>query len=240
MSRENKNINPLVFLPGLLCDQYLWQHQAQALSDVIDTFIADLTHDDTIADMARRVLKIIPHHFSIAAFSMGGYVAFEILRQAPERVTKLALFSTSAAPDSEERALQRRSTITSLELGKFKGITYRFLPKLIHISCVTNSLGEELQAMSIRVGSSAFLRQQKAILNRPDFRPILRNITIPTLVASGYEDTVIPVSEALNIHHNIPGSKFYLFTQCGHIPPLEKPQETNEVLRQWFYPVSQT
>lgn len=224
----------LVFLPGLLCDERLWRNQANALSDVAEPFIADLTQDDNIAAMARRALDAAPDRFALAALSMGGYVAFEILRQAPERVTRLALFDTSAAPDDAARVAQRKAGIESLKIGRFVGVTTRLLPQLIHASHISSPVGKELKAMAARVGGDAFLRQQKAILGRPDSRSLLRRITVPTLVAVGDSDVLTPMSDALEIHRGIAASRFHIFKDCGHLPALEQPAETTAVLRDWL------
>lgn len=225
---------PLVFLPGLLCDARLWRDQAEALSDVAAPVIADLTQDDSIAAMAQRTLAAAPERFALAGLSMGGYVAFEILRQAPHRVTRLALFDTNAHPDEPERIAQRKAGIASLKIGRFAGVTTRLLPQLVHAAHVAGPIGAELKAMAARVGSEAFLRQQQAILERPDSRPILRQIAVPTLVAVGDGDVLTPVADALAIHWDIAGSRFYLFRNCGHLPALEAPIETSRVLRQWL------
>lgn len=225
---------PLIFLPGLLCDDVLWAQQATALQDIADCRIADLTRDDNLGDMARRVLAHAPQTFALAGLSMGGYVAFEILRQAPERVTRLALFDTSATPDDDARTAQRKAGAASLSLGRFVGVGARMLPRLIHASKIDTGVGQAVQAMATRVGGDAFLRQQQAILERPDSRPVLASITVPTLVAVGDADVMTPPADAQLIHAGIPGSVFHLFRQCGHLPALELPEETSAVLRTWL------
>ena len=225
---------PLVFLPGLLCDARLWRDQATALADIAEPATADLTLDDSVAAMAARVLAGAPGRFALAALSMGGYVAFEVLRQAPERVTRLALLDTSAAPDTPERAKQRRAAMDSLKLGRFQGVTTRMLPQLIHARHVHGVVGDEVRAMARRVGGAAFLRQQQAILDRPDSRPLLPSIRIPTLVAVGDSDVLTPVAEAEEIHRGISGSPLHIFRDCGHLPSMELPKETAQVLRNWL------
>jgi pimeloyl-ACP methyl ester carboxylesterase len=225
---------PLVLLPGLLCDARLWRDQADDLADVTSPIVADLTRDDSIAAMARRVLDDAPHFFALAALSMGGYVAFEILRQAPERVVRLALLDTTAAPDDAERAAERRAGIASLAVGKFAGVTRRLLPRLVHPRHAEGPVGREVREMALRVGGDAYVRQQQAILGRPDSRPMLARIAVPTLVAVGDQDAITPMPEALEIHRGIAGSRFHVFESCGHLPPLESPNETSAVLRDWL------
>ncbi|MBB6093897.1 pimeloyl-ACP methyl ester carboxylesterase [Povalibacter uvarum] len=221
-------------MPGLLCDEVLWRQQADALADIADPVIADLTLDDSIAAMAERTLASSPERFALAALSMGGYVAFEILRQAPQRVTRLALLDTSAAPDDDIRTKQRIAGIASLQAGKFSGVTNRLLPQLVHASHVTGPVGEVVKSMAQRVGDAAFLRQQTAILRRRDSRPLLHEISVPALVAVGDSDRLTPVADAVEIHRAIAAAKLHIFRQCGHLPPLESPEETNEVLREWL------
>lgn len=227
-------MTPIVFLPGLLCDETLWRTQALDLADIATPFIADLTRDDSVAAMAQRTLAAAPERFALAALSMGGYVAFEILRQAPGRVTRLALFDTSAAPDDEERIARRKAGIASLKVGKFAGVTRRLLPRLVHASHVDGPVGAAVRAMAERVGAEAYMRQIKAIMNRPDSRPLLPSIAIPTLVAVGDDDQLTPPADAETIHRGIAGSLFHVFEACGHLPALEQPDGTGGLLRDWL------
>lgn len=225
---------PLVLLPGLLCDERLWRDQVRDLSDIAAPTIPDLTLDDTVSAMAKRVLDAAPERFALAALSMGGYVAFEILRQQPERVTRLALIDTSASPDTPQRTAQRLAGIESLRHGRFFGVTARMLPQLVHAQHVKGPVGEDVRAMAKRVGGDAFLRQQNAILNRPDSRPTLATIKVPTLVAVGDSDILTPPSDAEEMYRNIAGSNLHVFPACGHLPPMEIPEETSALLRRWL------
>jgi len=228
------DLAPLVLLPGLLCDARLWREQALALHDVADIQIADLTLDDSVAAMAARVLAAAPDRFALGGLSMGGYVAFEILRQAPERVTRLALFSTSAAPDSPQRAEQRRRAMAALSVGRFLGVTQQMMPQLLPPSRLNDPLAGEVKAMAGRVGGEAFLRQQQAILGRPDSRPDLAGVRVPTLVAVGDLDRLTPPAEAQAIHEGVAGSTLHVFADCGHLPAMERPDETTTLLRAWL------
>lgn len=225
---------PLLLLPGLLNDAALWAAQVRDLADIADAQVADLTRDDSVMAMAARALAKAPPRFALAGLSMGGYVAFEILRQAPERVTRLALLDTSATPDNPERATQRRAAMDSLRLGRFLGVTGRLLPQLVHPDHVAGPVGDAVRVMAARVGGAAFLRQQQAILDRPDSTGLLASITVPTLVAVGDSDRLTPPADAQLMHHAIPGARFHCFARCGHLPPLEKPAETSEVVRTWL------
>lgn len=224
----------VVFIPGLLNDEKLWQHQVDALSQQAQVIIADLSQDDSLTAMAQRILQQAPEKFALVGLSMGGYVAFELLRQAPERVLKLALFDTSARPDSVSSAKHRQASIDSLKMGKFMGITNKLLPQIIHPSRVHDPIAAEIKAMAQRLGGYAFVNQQKAILGRIDSRPFLSDIQIPTLVAVGENDLVTPVQLAQEIHEGIQDSHLHIFKHCGHLPPLECPEETTTLLQNWL------
>lgn len=225
---------PALLLPGLLCDDALWSDQVSNLSDMISPNIADLTIDDSVGGMAERALSMAPDEFVLIALSMGGYVALEIMRQAPKRVRALALFSTSAAPDTPERAAKRREGMASLQRGKFVGVTNTILTSLVDRSHTKGPVAQTLRAMAGRVGGDAFLRQQQAILDRVDSRPLLPYINVPTLVVVGENDVVTPPAEALDIHLGVRRSSFLVMRNCGHLPVLERPQEATFVLRRWL------
>lgn len=225
---------PLVFLPGLLCDERLWRRQAEALGDIAAPMIADLTQDDSVEAMAARVLAAAPARFALAGLSMGGYVAFEIMRQQPERVTRLALFDTSASPDTPQRAALRRASIDSLKLGRFMGVTKRMLPQLVHPQHVDSPVGDEVRDMAQCIGGEAFVRQQTAILGRPDSRPTLSTIRVPTMVVVGADDVTTPLDQARIMHEGITGSELHVLPECGHLPPLERPEDATRLLRDWL------
>lgn len=225
---------PLLLLPGLLCDAGLWAPQADALADVAEVQVADLSQDDRVEAMAARVLAQAPARFALAGLSMGGYVAFEILRQAPERVSRLALLDTTAAPDSPERALQRRRSLAILKRGRFLGVTQQLLPTLVHPRHVHGPVGQAVQAMAQRVGPEAYRRQQTAILHRPDSRPLLPTLTPPTLVLGGADDALTPPAVVRALAEQIPGAQLHTLPDCGHLPTLEQPEATSALMRHWL------
>ncbi|MEX2409297.1 MAG: alpha/beta fold hydrolase, partial [Rhodovibrionaceae bacterium] len=169
---------PLALLPGLILDAALWRHQLEHLGDIAEMRVADFTTQDSIPEMARSVLEMMPEEtFALAGLSMGGYVALEVLRQAPERIERLALLDTRAAPDDPEEIARRRALVRMSKVGEFKGVTERLLPLFIHEDRLTDRpLVAAIQAMSKRVGREAFGRQQQAILTRLDARPLLGRI----------------------------------------------------------------
>lgn len=224
----------LVLLPGLLCDARIWRDQSHDLSADRRVIVVDLTRDDCIESMASRVLAEVPGNFALAGLSMGGYVAFEIMRTASDRVTKLALIATSAAPDSPQRVAERRAAIESLSHGRFNGVTSRLLSRIVYEDQKSEPLAQEVREMAARVGSETFLRQQTAILQRGDYRSLLPRIAVPTLVVVGDSDRLTPPETAASIHHGIAGSQFRILPRCGHLPPMEAPQTTTGLLRAWL------
>ncbi|MGX5728907.1 alpha/beta fold hydrolase [Pseudoxanthomonas beigongshangi] len=225
---------PVLLLPGLLCDARLWRDQVAGLADIAEVTVPDLTRDDSVGALAARVLAQAPERFALGALSMGGYVAFEILRQAPRRVTRLALLATSARADPPQRAAVRRASLAMAERGRFAGVTRKLLPQLVHASRVDTPVGEEVMAMAERVGRDAFLRQQRAILERPDSLPLLPALAMPTVVGVGDDDRMTAPEESRILQEGIVGARLHVFTECGHLPPMEKPQETTELLRAWL------
>ncbi|MFM8990707.1 MAG: alpha/beta fold hydrolase [Alphaproteobacteria bacterium] len=226
---------PLVLLPGLLCDAALWAPQVAALSGIAEPRVADLTRDDDIGAMAARVLAEAPPRFALAGLSMGGYVSFEVMRRAPERVTHLALLDTSARPDTPERAQVRRDFIALARSGGFRGLTPRLLPQWVHASCMSDpAFVEAVTSMTLRVGRDAFIRQQTAILGRPDSRPGLSRIRVPTLVLCGRQDQATPVEVAREIAADIEGARLVVVEECGHLATLERPAEVTAAMRAWL------
>ncbi len=225
----------LALLPGLLTDDALWQHQIAPLSEATDPWVADFTSQDSTAAMAASVLEAMPERFVLCGLSMGGYVAFEIMRQAPERVERLALLDTQARQDPPE-IRQRRSDMMQLaEKGEFKGVTQRLLPQLVHPARVDEpEVGGVVMDMAERIGKEAFLRQQKAILGRADSLPTLAAIACPTLVLCGQDDLLTPPDRHLEMAAGIANARLVKLPDCGHLPPLERPRETTAALLQWL------
>ncbi len=226
---------PLVLLPGLLCDAAIWAPQIADLADAAMVTVGDLTGADSVAGMADQVLATAPSLFALAGFSMGGYVAFEIMRRAPGRVSRLALLDTSARPDPPERAQLRRDLIRLAQHGEFRGVTPRLLPQWVHPDRMRDAaFVEAVSAMTMRVGRDAFIRQQTAILGRPDSRPGLSRIRVPTVVICGRQDQATPVEAAREIAADIDGARLVVIEDCGHLSTLERPAAVNAALRAWL------
>ncbi|WP_332686547.1 alpha/beta fold hydrolase [Devosia sp.] len=222
----------LLLLPGLICDERLWRDVIAGLD--ARSIVADLTQDDSIAAMAQRALVAAPARFGLAGLSMGGYVALEIMRQAPERVTHLALFDTSARPDDEARKETRRKGIEMVRQGRFIGVSRGLLASLIAPQHLGTPMAEDVQAMSERVGQAAYMRQQTAIMNRVDSRPTLRDIKVPTLVGIGESDKLTPLELAEELAAGIAGAELVQFADSAHLPTMENPSAVIEAMRGWL------
>ena len=181
------------------------------------------------------MLAEAPPRFALAGLSMGGYCAQEILRQAPERVLRLALLDTSARADTDEQRARRRGLIELAQKGQFKGVTPRLLPLLIHPDRLEDTdLTTVVTGMAERIGRDAFLRQQKAIMDRPDGRADLAVVGCPTLVLCGREDALTPLELHEEMVRLIPDARLEIVEQCGHLSTIERPDAVNAALRRWL------
>jgi len=226
---------PLLLLPGLLCDGALYQAQIAAVADIAAPIVGDLTRHDSLVDMAAAMLAETPDYFSLVGLSMGGYVAQEIMRQAPHRVIRLALLDTSARADSDEQRARRRGLIELAGKGQFKGVTPRLLPQLLNPDRLTDQvLVDIIIGMAERIGRDAFLRQQAAIMGRPDGRTDLGRIACPTLVLCGRQDALAPPAVHQEMAAAIPGAELVVVEDCGHLSTLEQPDIVSDALRRWL------
>ncbi len=225
----------LILLPGLLCDAALWRHQIENLGDLADIRVADFSTQDSIADMAAAALALADGPIALAGLSMGGYVALEIMRRAPERVTHLAIIASSARPDTDEQVRRRKGLIELAEIGRFKGVTPRLLPLLIHHNRLDDTeLTSTVKAMAEGIGKDGFLRQQKAVLGRIDSRPGLAAITCPTLIIAGRDDALLSPEASVEMAEAIPGAAMVMVENCGHLATLEQPEALTALLRYWL------
>jgi pimeloyl-ACP methyl ester carboxylesterase len=226
---------PLLLLSGLLSDGALWRVQVDDLADIAAPTIPDLSLDDTIAGMADRALANAPPRFALAGLSMGGYVALEIMRRAPGRVSRLALLGTSARTDTPEQAERRREAIRLAEGGDFGSVADRMLPNLVHADRLSDEgLASAIRAMAARLGKDGFLRKQRAIMGRVDSRPHLPRIACPTLVLCGREDASTPLALSEEMAALVPGARLEVVERCGHMSAMERPAEVSAALRRWL------
>lgn len=227
----------LILVPGLLCDYALWQPQVDALSADFEILIPDTTQHETMPEIAEAVLRAAPSaRFALAGLSMGGYVAMEIMRQSPHRVTRLALLDTRARPDTAEETARRLELMRLAQTAKsFTPVTRRMLPLLVHPSRVKDApLVRTVREMAERTGVEGYVRQQKAIMSRADSRFDLRKVRAPTLLLCGRQDAITSLDMHEEMASIIPGAKLVVIEDCGHLSTLERPDEVNAVLRDWL------
>lgn len=223
----------LILVPGLICDDEVWAHARTHLSDVADCVVVPADSADTMQGMARDVLATAPGRFAIAGFSMGGYVATEVLRQAPERVTRLALLDTSSRIDTAEKAAGRRQTIADCENGRFDQVIDGFVPQLLHPDRMAEPLAARVRAMGHRVGAARFARRHRAIATRSAPRNVLDAFQGPVRVITGRSDRLTPLEEHQELAEWSRG-RLSIVEDCGHMPPLERPQAATALLRDWL------
>lgn len=222
----------LLLLPGLLCDQRLWAQQMAALNDLADVRCADLTQDDTVECMASRVLTAAPERFALVGLSMGGLVAFEIMRQAPQRVTHLGLFNTNHRAFTSEQSENYRMFIEMANTGRFDDITgTHLLPLLTHQRA---DLAETIQQMAQAVGKEAFIRQAQATMSRPDSTDTLKQVRCPTRILTGRHDALCSLDWHREMAALVPDSELVIVENCGHLSSLEQPQAVSATMRNWL------
>jgi pimeloyl-ACP methyl ester carboxylesterase len=227
--------DPIVFIPGLNCTGALFRQQAEALGAEHPIEIADTTKDESIAAMAARLLANAPPHFALAGLSMGGYVALEVMRMAPRRVTRLALLDTSARPDTTEATSRRIGLIRKAEQGEFAQIHPALWPMLVAPDRRADAELEQIvRAMTDETGPVAFIAQERAIIGRMDSRPFLSTITVPTLILVGADDQLTPPELAREMADAIPGAELVVIEGAGHLSTLERPAEVTAALRAWL------
>jgi pimeloyl-ACP methyl ester carboxylesterase len=213
----------------------MWEHQAGTLADLAEVTIADMTNGSSMGELAGHILDMAPARFALAGLSLGGYVCFEVMRRAPDRVTHLALLDTTARADPPEIIARRHRFVGMAREGRLDEVMASYLPLFVHPRRLEDEpFKAKLAAMSARVGEAAFYRQQEAMLSRPDSRPGLGAICCPTLVLCGRQDALTPLEVHREMVSLIPGSKLVIIEDSGHLTTMEQPQATTAVLRYWL------
>jgi len=226
---------PLVLVPGLLCSARLYTAQVTALWPLGPVEIADHRRDSDMAAIAQRILANAPQRFALAGLSMGGYIAFAMMRLAPERIARLALLDTSARPDLPDQVAGREKFIALAEAGKLSEVVETLIPRFLHRNRANDEpLKNDVRAMAAETGAAAFVRQTRAIMSRPDSRPLLSSIRCPTLVLVGEGDELTTPDMAKEIAVGIAGSTLTVVPDCGHLSTMEKPDAVNAALIAWL------
>ena len=221
----------LLLLPGMMCDTRLWQPQIDALD--IPTYVADLTTSDKLEEIAASVLENAPPSFAVAGLSMGGIVAFELWRQAPERITHLALLDTNAKADSPDRRSTRLDQVQQVLAGQLRSLAMETLKPayLAKANRDNEDLLDTILTMALDAGEATFERQSLALKDRPDSVDMLETIDCPTTVMCGVEDRICPVVLHELMAERIPGARLVVIEDCGHLATLERPDIVNRELQ---------
>jgi pimeloyl-ACP methyl ester carboxylesterase len=230
-----ENTMPILLVPGLVSSPRIYAPVIPALWRFGPVTVANHIRDDSMGAIARRILAEAPPRFALAGHSMGGYIAFEIMRQAPERVAKLALLNTQARPDTPEASERRRALMARARAGDYRAILDELFPIFVHPSRRDDAgLRQLVRDMGADVGPEAFVRQQTAVIGRADSRSTMGAIACPTLVLSGDSDNTIPNSLSVEMANGIPGAKLVILPNCGHLPQVEATEETIDTLLEWL------
>lgn len=218
----------------MMCDARLWEAQIRQMNQPV--LVADTTSADNFSDMAAEVLASAPRTFGMAGLSMGGILAFEIWRQAPERVTHLALIDTNPHPDSDQRRSLRLQQIEQARAGRLKELAIESL-KPMYLAPANRHKQEMLDTileMALSLGPEVFRKQSLALRERVDSVPTLSGIDCPTTVMCGREDTLCPVEYHELMARKIPNAQLVIIDDCGHLAPMEQPAIVSAELRRLF------
>lgn len=223
----------LLLVPGYMADETLWDDMRDRLAPFGPLAHADLRHDSTLEAMARRALAAAPPSFILIGFSMGGYVAREIVRQAPERVRALVLIATSTRPDSPALRQSKGAVAKAAPSVSFSGLSRIVIASSLHPRERDNAaLIERVRMMGVRLGGEAFRRQ--SMLERPGDLHLLDRIRCPTLVVAAGHDRLRSLEESQELHAGIAGSEFSVIEDSGHMIPIEAPQALLDVIVPWL------
>jgi len=226
---------PLVFLPGLMCDARLFGPQIAELSSEFSIMVSPVTRGERIEEIASGLLDELPARFALAGLSMGGIVAMELLRRAPDRVSRLALLDTSPLAETPQAAAAREPQIVKARAGRLhQVIRDEMLPSYLGPGPFRNEISELVLDMADALGPDTFVRQSRALQRRRDQQGTLRKCRAPTLVLCGAHDALCPVKRHTFMAELIHGAELRVLDTAGHLPTLEAPAETTQALRDWM------
>lgn len=226
---------PLVLMPGMMCDARLWMPQIIAFSAKRTVVVAPVTQGETVEEIAKAALETLPERFALAGLSMGGIVAMEVLRQAPDRVERLALFDTNCQQELPAVAAAREPLIVAARSGRFdEALNNTLLPSHLAPGPQRGKIMDVVLDMGYILGPEVFIRQSRALQKRPDQQGTLRRSKLPTLVACGEHDTLTPPRRHEFMAHLMPRAMFEVISDAGHLPTLENPERVVHLMEDWF------
>lgn len=227
---------PLVLLPGMMCDARLFGPQIDALSAERTLHLPPLTGHDTMAGLAAAIIAQAPPRFALAGLSMGGIVAMEVLRQAPERVERVALLDTNPLAEADAMKARRGPQIAKVRAGGLAEVMREEMkPNYLADGPRRSDILDLCMAMAGALGPEVFITQSIALRARPDQQETLRALDMPALILCGAEDKPCPIERHELMHALIPGSELVIVPAAGHLPTLEQPDATTKALRDWLH-----
>ncbi|MVO17593.1 alpha/beta fold hydrolase [Parasedimentitalea huanghaiensis] len=228
-------MTPLLLLPGMMCDARLFQPQIDALSGRIPLITAPIGNHDTMQALAEEILNYAPPHFAMAGLSMGGILAMEVLRQAPDRVDRIGLLDTNPLAEIPEVQARRAPQIKAAKNGELRRIMRdEMKPNYLADGPNMGAILDLCMAMATDLGPDVFINQSCALRDRPDQCDTLRQFERPALVLCGREDKLCPVERHEMMHKLLPNSRLQIIDGAGHLPTLEQPEITTAALIRWL------
>lgn len=228
-------VEPLVLMPGMMCDARVFASQINALSREMPVTIAPVTQGERIEEIASAILPYLPAQFALAGLSLGGIVAMEILRRAPDRVTRIALMDTNPLAETAQSAAGYEALIVGARAGRLDEVLRQMLrPDHLAPGPGRMVVMAQLATMGRDIGAEVFVRQCRALQRRRDQQATLRKITVPTLVMCGEHDTLTPPRRHSFMAELIPYARLEIIADAGHVPPLEQPEAVTQALRGWL------
>lgn len=222
-------------VPGMMCDERIFSPQIEALSQNLEVTIADISNFSSVRELASDVLKKAPKKFSLLGHSMGGIVAMEIYSQEPNRIEKLILMDTNPKAELDEVKLKREPQIREVNKGKLLEVMRdEMKPNYLAESENKRSVLNVCMDMALTLGPDVFINQSRALQSRLDQQNTIQSIKIPVLILCGSEDKLCPVERHEMMHNMISDSDLKIINNAGHMPTLEQPRETTEVIKEWL------
>ncbi|WP_299373353.1 alpha/beta fold hydrolase [uncultured Tateyamaria sp.] len=226
---------PLVFLPGMMCDARLFGPQIAALSADFSVMVSPVTRGERIEEIASGLLDELPQRFALAGLSMGGIVAMELLRRAPDRITRLALMDTNPLAETPQVAAAREPQIVKVRTGRMADVMREEMkPNYLAPGPYRNEILDLVMDMAEALGPDVFIRQSRALQRRRDQQGTLRKCRVPTMILCGAHDALCPVKRHTFMAELIHGAELRVLDHAGHLPTLEMPDETTQAIRDWM------
>ena len=228
-------MTPVVMIPGMMCDERIFAHQIEELSTDTDIYIADISKYSSIQELASDVLENSPPKFFLVGHSMGGIVAMEMCSQEPDRIEKLVIMDSNPKPELEETKLKREPQIRDVISGNLAQVMKEEMkPNYLADSYKQKDILNTCMEMALTLGPEVFVRQSRALQDRDDQQSTLKDLNIPVLIMCGAEDKLCSLEKHELMHNIINDSKLEVVMDAGHMPTLEQPQKTTEVIKSWL------